>query len=188
MQADAVNDERLTMALLASQQRVASMALIHEYLYASEHLDRVNFGKYLQQLVNEVCATYATGSDSIAVAIEAQEIDLPVHRAIPCGLILNELLSNAFKYAFPNGRKGKITVRFVALETGGLLLSCGDDGIGIPESFDWQNPHSVGLNIVRILKKQIDAEMTLDRSRGGARFELRFLRGKGGGEQIGSAN
>ena len=184
MQADALNDVRLTMALQSSQQRVASMALIHEYLYASEHLDRVNFGKYLHQLVNEVCATYAMGDDSIGVTIEAQEIDLPVHRATPCGLILNELLSNAFKYAFPNGRSGKIAVRFVVLEAGELLLSCGDDGVGIPQGFDWQNPNSVGLNIVRILKKQIDGEMTLDRSHGGTRFELRFRGGQGSMEQV----
>src|SRR5579863_5937607 len=95
MQADAVADQQANIALEESQRRVASMALIHEYLYATEHLDRVNFGKYLQQLANELCMSYAIKSDLVGVHIEAQDIELPVDRAIPCGLILNELLSNA---------------------------------------------------------------------------------------------
>jgi PAS domain S-box-containing protein len=173
MQADAVEDERLTMALEKSQQRVASMALVHEYLYSTEHLDRVNFGKYVQQLAHELCTSYLI-SDLVGIEIEAEEIDLPVHRAIPCGLILNELLSNALKYGFPGGRSGKITVRFARLETGELSLSCQDDGVGVPESFDWQHSRSLGLKIVQILTKQLDGELTLDRS-GGTRFELRFL-------------
>jgi len=173
MQADAIDDERLTMALEKSQRRVASIALVHEYLYSTEHLDRVNFGKYLHQLADELCASHAV-SDLISVAIEVNEIDLPVHRAIPCGLILNELLSNALKYGFPEGRSGKIKVQFAEFETGMLSLSCWDDGVGIPESFDWQNAKSLGLKIVQILAKQIDGEITLDRSGGGTRFELLF--------------
>jgi PAS domain S-box-containing protein len=173
MQADAVEDERLTMALEKSQQRVTSMAMVHEYLYATEHLDRVNFGKYVLELSNELCASYLI-SDLVIIAIEAEEIDLPVDRAIPCGLILNELLSNALKYGFPGGRSGKVTVRFARLETGELSLSCQDDGIGVLESFDWQHSGSLGLKIVQILTKQLDGELTLERS-GGTRFELRFL-------------
>jgi len=173
MQADAVEDEWLTMALEKSQQRVASMALVHEYLYSTEHLDRVNFGKYVQQLSHELCSSYLI-SDLVGIEIEAEEIDLPVHRAIPCGLILNELLSNALKYGFPGGRSGKVTVRFSRLETGELSLSCQDDGIGVLESFDWQHSGSLGLKIVQILTKQLDGELTLERS-GGTRFELRFL-------------
>ncbi|HMF78150.1 MAG TPA: PAS domain S-box protein [Bryobacteraceae bacterium] len=173
MQANTFNDERLSSALAESQQRVASMALIHEYLYATGHLDRVNFGKYVQQLASEICMSYAMVSDRLAVAIEAEEIDLPVHRAIPCGLILNELLSNAFKHAFPDGRGGKINVRLARLEAGEISLSCEDDGVGVPESFDWRNSKSLGLKIIQILTRQIDGKLALDRS-GGTRFELRF--------------
>jgi len=174
MQANAAASEPTNTALAESQQRVLSMALIHEYLYATEYLDRVNFGKYLEQLANQLCVSYAIESDLVGIGIEAEEIELPVHDAIPCGLILNELLSNALKYAFPDGRSGKIRIHFYRLQSGELSLSCHDDGVGIPESFDWQNPKSLGLRIVSILTKQIDGELTLDRSSSGTRFELRF--------------
>jgi PAS domain S-box-containing protein len=180
MQADSLENQRAQVALMESQQRVLSMALIHEYLYATEHLDRVNFGQYVQQLANELCVSYSIESDRIDIDIEAEEIDLPVHRAIPCGLILNELLSNALKYAFPNHRMGTIRVEFSRVESGELCLACRDDGVGIPESFDWRNSQSLGLRIVRILTKQIDGSLTLDGSGGGTSFELRFL-----GRQLG---
>lgn len=177
MQAVSLEDRRALTAFEESQKRVMSMALIHEYLYATEHLDRVNFGQYIQQLANELFASYALNSDlgGVKVGIEAEDIDLPVNRAIPCGLILNELFSNALKYAFPGGRKGTIDVNFVRLNSGELLLTCQDNGIGIPETLDWQNPRSsVGFRIISILTRQIDGNLTLNRKAAGTRFELRF--------------
>ena len=173
MQADSIDDERFTLALQKSQQRVSSMALVHEYLYSSDHLDRVNFGKYVQQLSNELCMSHQI-SGLVTFAIEVEEIDLPVHRAIPCGLILNELFSNALKYAFPDNRSGKITVRFERLPTGELSLSCSDNGVGIPEGFDWQNAPSLGLKIVQVLVNQLKGELTLDQ-RAGTQFKFKFL-------------
>jgi len=149
------------------------MALVHEYLYATEHLDRVNFREYIQSLSTELRLSYAV-SDEITFAFEIAEIDLPVHRAIPCGLILNELLSNALKYGFPNNRRGKITVRFERLETDELSLSCTDDGVGIPETLDWQNAKSLGLRIIHILANQLDGKLTLHRLGNGTQFELKF--------------
>jgi PAS domain S-box-containing protein len=175
MQADALADERAKVALGESQQRVLSMALIHEYLYATEHLDRVNFGEYVEQLANELRTTYAMESDLVEMVIRAENIDLPVHRAIPAGLILNELLSNALKYAFPDGRSGAIHVSFSQWESGELSLVVSDNGVGMPEDFDWRNSNSLGLRIVRILTKQIDGTLALDRAGEGTRFELRFV-------------
>jgi two-component sensor histidine kinase len=174
MQSRAAGNEALTVALEQSQQRVASMALIHEFLYAGEDMNRVNFGDYARDLTNRVCAFYTFARDPAAITIETEDIHLPVHRAIPCGLILNELLSNAMKYAFADSQKGSIRVRFVRLETGDLSLSCVDDGVGIPESFDWRNSPSTGLKIVQILVKQLHGQLTLDRSGAKTRFELTF--------------
>jgi PAS domain S-box-containing protein len=174
MQAETLDDERAAVALAEGQRRVLSMALIHEYLYANEHLDRVDFGTYVEQLSNELSASYAIEADLVTVRIEAQKIDLPVHRAIPCGLILNELLSNALKYGFPGGRNGEITVTFARLGTTEYILSCADNGVGIPESFDWKNPKSLGLRIITILAKQINGDLQLHRESPGSRFELRF--------------
>jgi two-component sensor histidine kinase len=154
MQADTVEDTGARTALAESQQRVASMALIHEYLYGADNLDRVNFGQYVRQLSHELCLAYPVRPELVSIGIEAEEIELPVDQAIPCGLILNELLSNALKYAFPDGRRGKIDVYFGRVESGELLLSCGDDGAGMPPTFDLQDLHSLGLRIVAILAKQ----------------------------------
>lgn len=174
LQADTLEEERSQVALQESQQRVLSMALIHEYLYSSQHLDRVNFGEYVHQLCSELSVTYAVEADLVSVDIEAEDIELSVHRAIPCGLILNELLSNALKYAFPEGRSGRIAVRFRRLESGELSLVCQDDGVGMKPGFDWQNSQTLGLRIVRILTKQIDGRFTLDETHEGTRFELRL--------------
>ncbi len=178
MQSHNLKDPRAQAALAESERRVMSMALIHEYLYASEHLDSVNFGEYVHELARELEATYAVAPGFVEVSIEAEEIDLPVHLAIPCGLILNELLSNAFKYAFPDGRNGKIEVAFRRLPSGELFLSCADNGAGIPEAFDWQKAKSLGLRIIGILAKQIDGTLNLDRTQPGARFDLTFPAGK----------
>jgi two-component sensor histidine kinase len=178
MQADSVEDVQARVALGESEQRVLSMALIHEHLYANENLDRVDFGKYVQQLTQELCAAYAIESDQVTVGVDAEAIEVPVHRAIPCGLILNELLSNALKYAYPRGNRGEIDIHFVRLESDELSLSCQDRGVGIPEDFDWHNSPSLGLRIVKVLTKQIDGTLTLDRNGGGTRFELRFPRSK----------
>jgi two-component system, sensor histidine kinase PdtaS len=108
------------------------------------------------------------------VKIDAEEIDLGVHRAIPCGLILNELFSNALKYAFPDGRSGAIRVHFARLESGDVALSVEDNGVGLPDEFDWENSESVGLRVVRILARQIDAEVSLERGGVGTHFSMRF--------------
>ena len=98
-----------------------------------------------------------------------------MNRAIPCGLILNELLTNALKYAFPGGRQGEIQVQLRRIEAGEILLACrGQTGVGVPEELDWQNSISLGLRIVKILAKQIEGRLSLDRSGGGTRFEVRF--------------
>lgn len=181
MQSGTLDDPKAQIAFEECQRRVVSMAMIHEFLYATEHLDRVNFGQYARQLAGELSSSYAIEPGVVEVAVEAEEIELSVHRAVPCGLILNELLSNAMKYAFPNGRKGRIEIRFGRCakssgpdESGGdVVLTCSDNGVGIPEGFDWMNASSLGLQIIRILAKQIDGKLTLDRT-AGTRFELRM--------------
>jgi two-component sensor histidine kinase len=173
MQAEKVDDDADRSALEDSRQRVLSMALIHESLYATEHLDRVNFGAYVHQLSTGLFGTFSKLASLIELDIQAEEIDLPVDRAIPCGLILNELLSNALKHAFPKGRRGKIRIQFQRLPSGEFLLSCQDDGVGIAPDFDWQHAHSLGLKIIGILAKQIDGAFTLSRVDGKTLFELR---------------
>jgi PAS domain S-box-containing protein len=174
MQSVAVDDERASRALAESEQRVRSMALIHEHLYATEDLTGLNFGDYAQQLASELCISFAIDSERLTVLVDAQPLELGVNRAIPCGLILNELLTNAIKYAYPGGRHGEIRIRFARAAAGRMSLSCEDDGVGSPEAFDWQKARSMGLRIVNILAKQIEGELILDRGFRGTRFELIF--------------
>ena len=174
MQADEMTDDQASTALTECQQRVMSMALIQEYLYSDDHLDRINFGRYARQLADQIGDALSAGHERVSLSVEADLIELPVNRAIPCGLILNELVSNAFKHGFPNDRAGSITLRFTRLESGRLSLVCSDDGVGIPEGFDWQNAGSLGLRIVQILSKQIGATFALDRTKPGTSFELTF--------------
>jgi two-component sensor histidine kinase len=173
MQADMLTDERAVRALSDSQQRVMSMALIHQSLHGSNHLDKLNFGEYLEKLANQVPEAYAIEGDLVNVRVVAEDIDLPMHRVISCGLIVNELLSNALKYAYRRGDGGEISVQFMRMESGQLSLSCQDNGVGIPESFDWKHSSSLGLRIIQLLTEQLDGQLTLDRSRG-TKFELRL--------------
>jgi PAS domain S-box-containing protein len=174
MQAAALDDEQAATALAESERRVLSMALVHEQLYATDQLNSLDFAEYSEQLARELCVAFAVDSDRIDVTVEAEPVELGVHRAIPCGLILNELLTNALKYAFPGERSGRIRIRFARVNSGQLLLSCEDDGIGIAPDFDWRASRSLGLRIVNILAKQIDGALTLDRSVPGTKFDLHF--------------
>jgi PAS domain S-box-containing protein len=174
MQSIAVDDERASRALAESEQRVRSMALIHEHLYATEDLTGLNFADYAEQLARELCISFAVDSGRLRVLVDAQPLELGVGKAIPCGLILNELLTNALKYAYPGEAGGEIRITFARIDAGRMSLSCEDDGVGIAEAFDWRNARSLGLRIVNILTKQIEGELLLDRSVRGTRFELTF--------------
>ncbi len=174
MQAATLTDERVISAFSDSRQRVMSMALIHESLYGSDNMDRLNFREYLEKLVDQVHAAYSVEADLVTIQIDAEDVDLPINRVIACGLIVNEFLSNALKYAYPRGKGGGvISLRFARVGSGALLLSCQDNGEGIPASFDWKNAPSLGLRIIQILTTQVHGELTLDRSQG-TKFELIF--------------
>lgn len=174
MQSLALDDERASVALAESERRVLSMALIHEHIYATEHLNGLNFAEYAEQLARELCESFAVDSERVDVTVDAEPLELGVDRAIPCGLIVNELITNSLKYAFPGDRAGEIRIRFARLDSGEMLLSCEDDGIGIPNDFDWQNSRSLGLRIINILSKQMDGNLILDRSAQGTKFDLIF--------------
>lgn len=173
MQAELTQDEHAAATLAEGQQRIHAMAVVHEHLYSTEQLDRVNFAEYAQQLADELHFSIAPNPAAVLVRVEAESIEVPVDSAIPCGLILNELLSNAFKYAFPNGRPGELLIRFSRPEPGWLTLEVRDNGVGMPPGLDWQNAPSLGLRIVTILAKQVKARFRLVPGPG-THFEMTF--------------
>jgi PAS domain S-box-containing protein len=174
MQAAAVEDEHAATALADSEQRVLSMALIHEYLYSTENLDRIDLADYAQQLADQLAISFSVEPQRVRLRVEAEPIQLRLDRAIPCGLILNELITNALKYAFPEEAGGEILIRFAHLDAGWLRLSVEDDGVGMPAGFEWESARSLGLKIVMILAKQIGGELSPIRNPVGAGFSLTF--------------
>ena len=176
MKADATGSEEAKEALDASQKRVHSMALVHEHLYGSSSLDHINFSDYARELVGGLYATFSDESDRISIEMDVDPIEIGIERAVPCALILNELLTNAFKYAFPGKRSGKIRVALHECAPGWLELSVEDDGIGLPAGFlAKQSAQSLGLKIVGILTKQLEGSIEQQVS-AGSRIVLHFMR------------
>jgi two-component sensor histidine kinase len=173
MKADATEIPDARLALMESQQRVRSIALIHEQLYRTDHLERIDFAHYARELVAELIVACGTAQRSIAVQVDSEPIELEVNRAVPCALIVNELVTNALKHAFPEERSGEIRVSFRRSAPGWLELRIEDNGVGCKEGAGGSNGKSLGLRIVQILAKQLDG--TIQQERGeGARFVLRF--------------
>ncbi len=175
LQARAIEDPRSLAVLRESQQRVKAMAMAHEKLYQSDSLAQIDFADYVQSLIRDLRQSYMLNSAMIQLSLQIEPLKLPVDTAIPCGLIINELFSNAVKYAFPEPPSGpapQITVQFLA-DQQDYLLTVADNGIGIPASLDLQTTRSLGLRLVTALTRQIRGTLDLDRS-AGARFTIRF--------------
>jgi two-component sensor histidine kinase len=171
LHADSIANEQAASNLRDSQMRVLSMASIHEHLYGSASLRQIRFDKYVGELAARIAALF--GSKNIQVEMKVDPIELTIDESIPCGLILNELLMNAFKYAFPSGRPGVITIVLAIDRPGVFRISVADNGIGAPESIDLQQPRSLGLRIVRTLTRQLSGKVELHRDNG-TRFEVLF--------------
>jgi PAS domain S-box-containing protein len=153
-------------AIEECHSRVQSIAMIHEDLYQSDDLAHIRFGSYGRTLATN--AFHATGVSPISIALEVELADvlLPVHHAIPCGLILNELITNAVKHAFPGGRSGTIRVVLARQPAGRLQLSVSDDGVGLPAELDPLTTESLGLQIVVTMAEQIEADLRIERDTG----------------------
>lgn len=149
-----------TMKILQeSQDRVRAMALVHEALYSSENLQAVDFGEYGMKLGQQLLQTYAPDPAHIRLTTDVQSVRLDIARAVPCGLILNELMTNALKHAFPAGRSGQIHISLSRKAHGACELKISDDGVGLaPSSVDGS---SLGLRIVRLLARQLNAEFSI---------------------------
>jgi two-component sensor histidine kinase len=165
LQADGIGDPRLTVALRESQNRVESMALIHEQLYETEDLREVDLARHAALLASNLVHSYAVDEGRVSWNVSIEPVSLTVDRAIPAGLILNELISNAFKHAFPDGRKGSLSIEGRRSD-GSVVLEVRDDGAGMPEGADPAQPKSLGLEIVAILTRQLKGTFEIERGRG----------------------
>jgi two-component sensor histidine kinase len=170
LQISTVDNEDARNILLESKNRVKSMALIHDRLYKSDSMSDVDFAKYTKELIDEIQFSYPTVSNSVLVNTHISNIQLNVNTAIPCGLILNELLTNCYKYAFAGRTNGIIDIEFTSI--GNMLrLTVKDNGIGLKK--DYKDSDSLGMVVIQSLSEQLDGQykFTVDN---GTCFELRF--------------
>jgi PAS domain S-box-containing protein len=172
LQSSYIKDKASQDIFKESQNRARSMALIHERLYQSTDLKRIDFGDYITSLANELFHTYVADPNLIKLKIYVDDIFLDINTSIPLGLIVNELITNSLKHAFPDGKMGEINIEFHKKDTH-YEFTVKDNGIGFPEDIDYQNTDSLGLQMVTSLTDQIDGEITLD-GNNGTKFKITF--------------
>jgi two-component sensor histidine kinase len=158
-------------ALLECQARVQAIALIHEKLYQAPDYSQVSFSEYTRSLAASVFRAIDVSPEGVALELAIEDVSLAVGKAIPCGLILNELMTNALKHAFPDERTGRIRVELARVAGGGLRLVVSDDGVGLPAGLDFETSASLGLQLVRMLARQLGAELDVS-SVGGTRVRV----------------
>ncbi len=179
LQSEKITQPRLLEVFMESRNRIRTMALVHEKLYESADLSRIDFSKYMQSLLAYMDSSYNLNPEQVQVHIDINQKShyFKVDTAISCGLILNELISNSCKYAFPENRTGNIYLYFGKekgiLNTDQYILEVSDDGVGIDPAIDIKNTDSLGLQLIDMLTQQIEGTLDLDRTNG-TKFTIRF--------------
>jgi PAS domain S-box-containing protein len=157
LQSSYVSDEYALALLKESQNRIKTMAIIHESLYQNKSFSSVNFSEYVRTLISNIIHSYSSSKEKVKVELNIADVILPLDSSIPAGLILNELVTNAIKHAFPGTRHGVITVD-LKCEENLVFLELKDNGVGFKENVSFQNSHSLGLQLVNTLIEQIDGK------------------------------
>ena len=167
LQCDYIKDEKTLALFNESQSRIRSMALIHEKLYQSKDLFRIDFAEYIRELAANLLRSYSASSQPITLRINAQDIWLNIDTAIPCGLIINELFLNSLKHAFtPTIQKPEIFIEIHSSHVDEFTLIIGDNGVGLPQDLDFRNTESLGLQLVCTFTEQLEGTINLDNSKG----------------------
>jgi PAS domain S-box-containing protein len=173
-QAEYAQDQKIHDIFLESQSRIKAMSFIHEKLYQSDNLAKICLRDYIGSLAKSLFSTYKVNAAQIHLAVDADDISLGVDTAIPCGLIINELVSNSLKHAFPDSRTGRIAITVRTVRPGEFELVVDDDGVGIPPGLDIINAKSLGLHLVTLLaKNQLRGNIEIMKNTG-TRFRIRF--------------
>ncbi len=173
LQSRVVTDEQTRKMFQESQNRIHSMALLHESLYQSNNLSRIDFPDYIRQLASHLFHSYGVRADRIHLRTNLDSLYLNLDAAVPCGLIINELISNSLKYAFPDGREGEVRIELYEHDDGLARLIVADDGIGLRSDIDWATARSLGLRLVRTLAEQLGAKIEI-KSNTGTHVQLTF--------------
>jgi two-component sensor histidine kinase/sensor domain CHASE-containing protein len=177
LQSQNIEDKKYRDIFIDSQNRIQAMALIHQKLYQSESIAQINFKEYIDGIVSNIFESYGQKSN-IIFDINIENIHIKIDYAVPCGLIINELVTNSFKYAFPDGRQGKIKISVKSNDNDMIQISISDNGIGIPKDMDIRNTKSLGLKLITgLAENQLHGEIILKRERG-TEFQINFRQAK----------
>jgi two-component sensor histidine kinase len=179
LQSVTVRDDKTLDVFKECRNRVRSMALVHERLYQAKDLASIKSAEYVDSLLASLRASYMANSNQVTLHARVKKAFLNIDTAIPCGLIINELVSNALKYAFPDGRSGRIEVQLRSVANDDLMLLVRDNGVGLPSSIDVWNTETLGLQVVTLLTSQHNGTIDLDRN-GGTTFRITFPATRGG--------
>jgi len=174
LQATRLRHPEVQALLHDTQSRVRSMALLHESLYSSENLARIGFASYIETLCGHLIRSTGADASRVKLVYQVTEVELGLEHAVPCGLIINELVSNALKHAFPAGRSGQVTLEIGQDADHQIALAVADDGIGLPADTPSTQPKTLGLELVTVLTRQLRGQLTVDRTPPGTRFRLVF--------------
>jgi PAS domain S-box-containing protein len=173
LQATHIEDPSALEMFNESRNRIQSMALVHEKLYQSAYLSRVDFGEYARSLSALLIRSYGAKAAQITLKTEIEDVSLSVDLSVPLGLIINELVSNCLKYAFPGGRRGEVRIEIHRIEDNRIRLLVADNGIGLPADFDFRKTETLGMQLVRTLTGQIGGSIEL-KSDPGTEFRISF--------------
>ncbi len=180
LQSRYIHDQKILDAIQDSQNRVRAMSLIHERIYRSHSIATINLNDYIRYLVNQLFGFYAIQSSQVRATVTMEDIPVDIDMATPIGLILNELITNSIKHAFPEGRAGQITIGCTLISADTLRLVYQDNGDGLPPGFDWRNTESLGLRLVNSLVDQLDG--TIEQGAGPGTIFIITLHRKGNRE------
>jgi len=173
LQSGYIKDEQTLKTVKDGQNRVRTMALVHEKFYQAEELSEIHFGEYAEKLCQFLFQSYSDRTDRIRLKINSDDVKFDMDTAMPCGLLINEVVSNALKYAFPNEAPGEITINIKSLPDHLIELSIADNGIGLPKDLDVENSETLGLQLISALSGQLDGTLDISRN-GGTAFVVKF--------------
>ncbi len=167
IQSQYYNDKNLHPILVDAQNRIRSMALVHQKLYEAKELSRINLKYYINDLITILMSSFNLSSNRISLTMEMDDVFVDIDYAVPCGLILNELITNSLKYAFPGDRKGVIKIKLQRTENEEVMFSVEDDGIGVPEGFLFKEKRRMGIEIIHgLTESQLKGDVKFESTRG----------------------
>ena len=173
LQALRIDDEKYRGIFQESSNRIQAMAMVHEKMYHSGDMAQIDFSQYVREIAERLLFSFSLDQGQVALEVNANNMFLGIDEAIPCGIIINELITNAFKHAFRDGRRGKLSISFTRGDDGRRRLVVHDDGPGIPGELIGATDKSLGMQIITALTRQLNGNLSISGS-GGTRVEIEF--------------